>query len=64
MAITPNSPLVTPQWLVDIEAVRRSQHQPGCLLIDSRAPERYRGSWLTTGRAWRAARGWFTVARG
>jgi len=43
MAITPNSPLVTPQWLVDIEAVRRSQHQPGCLLIDSRAPERYRG---------------------
>ncbi|HEY9734876.1 MAG TPA: sulfurtransferase, partial [Trichocoleus sp.] len=32
-----------PDWLVDIEQVRRRQDEPGVLLIDSREPARYRG---------------------
>ncbi len=36
-------PRPAPGWTVDIDMVRQQQTQLGTLLIDSRAPERYRG---------------------
>ncbi|MEO1446421.1 MAG: sulfurtransferase [Cyanobacteria bacterium J06635_11] len=32
-----------PNWIVDIEALRQRKDSPGVVVIDSRAPERYRG---------------------
>ncbi|HSM80244.1 MAG TPA: sulfurtransferase [Nodosilinea sp.] len=36
-------PAPRPDWVIDIDTLRRRQAQAGVLLIDARAPERYRG---------------------
>ncbi|HIK43540.1 MAG TPA: sulfurtransferase [Leptolyngbyaceae cyanobacterium M65_K2018_010] len=36
-------PQPQPNWIVDIDTLRRRKDEPGVRLIDSRSPERYRG---------------------